>query len=316
MTDETNEMGELSVTASNDKRDDKIDVSVIVPVWNDRVRLKRCLEALASQTMSKARFEVVVVDNGSTDGSDELAAAQPGILFLREMKPGSYHARNRGLTAARGEFVAFTDSDCIPEPDWLEQGVEKMRDRRMAIVGAGRVILFVEEGATAEARPSRAALAYERAFSFDQRRNAARGVCVTANMIASREAVLEVGGFDALRKSGGDYDLCRRLERLGLKTVYLDDVRVAHPVRASLSALRQKRRRLVGGSWTTENGGKRAPAILYGIAHATLNKLGRALLRNQAGLFDRFLAMFVVIVLSIEGVAELSRLMLGGRPER
>src|SRR5665213_2521504 len=107
-----------------------MEVSVIVPVFNHKAELKRCIAALAAQTFPRDRFEVIIVDNGPADGSavrlDELAAALsefPHAQALQQPLPGSYAARNLGLSVATGDILAFTDDDCIPQPDWLACGV-------------------------------------------------------------------------------------------------------------------------------------------------------------------------------------------------
>src|ERR1041384_5139232 len=93
-------------------------VSVIVPVWNDAERLGHCLHALEKQTYPAESYEVIVVDNGSTDSVACLVAAYGRARLVSEQRPGSYAARNTGLNLARGQVIAFTDADCLPAPDW------------------------------------------------------------------------------------------------------------------------------------------------------------------------------------------------------
>jgi glycosyltransferase involved in cell wall biosynthesis len=96
-------------------------VSVIVPVHNAVQFLKTCLDSLHAQTYPRDSFEILVVDNNSTDGSDAVAAAYEGVRLLREPKQGAYSARNCGVAAASGEILAFTDPDCEANPRWLEK---------------------------------------------------------------------------------------------------------------------------------------------------------------------------------------------------
>lgn len=95
-----------------------MQISVISPVFNEVPHLERFLEALRAQECS-GDYEVIVVDNGSTDGSLEILVASDGVTLLQESKRGSYAARNRGIRAARGQVLAFIDPDCIPGPGWL-----------------------------------------------------------------------------------------------------------------------------------------------------------------------------------------------------
>ena len=95
--------------------------SVIVPVLDDAAGLHRCLEALDRQTLPKDWFEVIVVDNGSQQPMGPVVARFKFACCLSEAIPGSYAARNTGARHATGTLLAFTDADCEPRPDWLEQ---------------------------------------------------------------------------------------------------------------------------------------------------------------------------------------------------
>jgi glycosyltransferase involved in cell wall biosynthesis len=96
--------------------------------------LEACIRALLNQTYPEGRCEYIFVDNGSTDGSAAIVRSHPAVRLLSETKRGSYAARNRGLQEAAGEIIAFTDSDCAPRSDWLEQIARSMRDPGVKIV--------------------------------------------------------------------------------------------------------------------------------------------------------------------------------------
>ncbi len=217
-------------------------VSVIIPVYNDIVRLETCLQALAEQSYSN--HEVIAVDNGSTDGDVAgVCKAFPKVRFAREEKVGSYPARNKGLELAKGEVIAFTDSDCIPQGDWLEQGVSRVEQTENCGIVAGHVDVFPRN----RARPTFVEL-YDMMLAFPQERyirNNRYGV--TANLFTTRSAVEVVGPFNGDLKSGGDHEWGHRVADAGLTLVYAPEVRVAHPARKSLRELRKKARRVVGG---------------------------------------------------------------------
>jgi len=101
--------------------------SVIVPVFNGAQTLGACLDALAAQTVDAGRYEVIVVDDGSTDGSAEIAG-QYNVTFIRQERAGPGAARNRGTQEARGRLFLFTDADCAPTPDWIEQMLAPFAD--------------------------------------------------------------------------------------------------------------------------------------------------------------------------------------------
>ncbi len=91
-------------------------VSVIIPVYNDAGRLRICLAALHKQTYDSDRYEIIVIDNGSDPSPvmDNLKVEFDNVVYDQELTPGSYAARNKGITIAKGDVIAFTDADCIP----------------------------------------------------------------------------------------------------------------------------------------------------------------------------------------------------------
>lgn len=93
--------------------------SIIVPVYNSAPFLAECIAALKLLEYDRDSYEIVLVDNNSTDGSAAILAAATGVTVLSETKQGSYAARNHGVRAARGDVLAFTDADCLPDPGWL-----------------------------------------------------------------------------------------------------------------------------------------------------------------------------------------------------
>jgi glycosyltransferase involved in cell wall biosynthesis len=96
-----------------------MDISIVVPFHNEQRYIARCVEALLSQDYPRDRYEIVLVDNNSTDRSADIVRQYPGVRLLSETTPGSYAARNRGVAATTGDIIAFTDSDCSPDPQWL-----------------------------------------------------------------------------------------------------------------------------------------------------------------------------------------------------
>jgi glycosyltransferase involved in cell wall biosynthesis len=153
---------------------------VVVPVRDRRVLLRELLSALAAQTY--ANYEVVVVDDASTDGSHEEAEraareGQPVRLVRLERPGGAVHARVAGAAAARGDVLAFTDSDCRPEPGWLA-----------ALVGAFEAGNDVVQGAT---RPMRAVGPLERSVWGETD----DGLYATCNVAYTRAAYEAAGGY-------------------------------------------------------------------------------------------------------------------------
>jgi glycosyltransferase involved in cell wall biosynthesis len=154
-------------------------VSVVVPVRDRRDLLRELLDGLAAQTYDD--FEVVVVDDGSSDGSAEEAEADAAagrpVRVLRRTGEGAVRARQHGVAEARGEILAFTDSDCVPDPTWLAAGVAAVDD------GAA-----VVQGHTRSARRRRP---LERSLWVED-----DGLYPTCNVFYRRDVFDRAGGFD------------------------------------------------------------------------------------------------------------------------
>ena len=103
--------------------------SVVVPFLDESQWLPETLAALDRQTFPSASYELIFVDNGSSDDSAEIVGRHPRIQLLHEPRRDPYLARNRGIDAARGEYVVFLDADCPPADDWL---AEMSRSRAVA----------------------------------------------------------------------------------------------------------------------------------------------------------------------------------------
>ena len=98
-----------------------------MPLFNEERWIDDCIQALLAQEYPVDRYEILVVDNNSTDGSVERAARHPRVRWLREPTQGDFAARNRGILESSGEILAFTDSDTAPRPEWLHSIVGHMQ---------------------------------------------------------------------------------------------------------------------------------------------------------------------------------------------
>ena len=98
-----------------------MDFSIVVPFFNAEPFIERCIEGVLGQSYSSDRYEVLMVDNNSTDGSAAIVRRHSRVKLIQESEQGSYAARNRGVIEARGEILAFTDPDCVPRRNWLEE---------------------------------------------------------------------------------------------------------------------------------------------------------------------------------------------------
>jgi GT2 family glycosyltransferase len=223
-------------------------VTVIVPVYNDVTRLRECLQALAVQNYPRGRLDVVVVDNASTQDPAAAIPTDPRFTLISEAQTGSYAARNRGLSVATGEVLAFTDSDCTPDPDWISRGVAALTATPRAELVGGDIELTYANG-----RPLGAAELYESRHGFPQEAYLrAQQFAATANMLTWRRVFDAIGPFDANLQSGGDVDFGRRVARAGGRLRFAPDAVVRHPARSSNRELIGKFVRITKGEMTLD----------------------------------------------------------------
>ena len=221
-------------------------VSVIIPVYNDGKRLRLCLQALKQQTYARDCYEVIVIDNGSDTAENiELIVCSEGAIALYEEMPGSYAARNKGLTVAKGEAIAFTDADCLPAPDWIEKGVTRLQQTENCGLVGGEIEIFWRD----RNRPSTVEL-YESILAFRQQDCIEKHhYSVTANLFTWKRVIERVGVFNSRLKSNGDIEWGNRVYAQGYRQVYAKDVLVKHPALYSFQQLRKKVIRYAGGAY-------------------------------------------------------------------
>jgi len=219
-------------------------VSVIVPVYGKNEWLGETLSALQEQSYSGDGYEVIIVDNGAHDALNSLITDRGNVVLIKHSTPGSYSARNAGLLHAKGEIIAFTDSDCIPKYNWIEQGVRAMQMTSETGLVAGKVEVFF----VSQARPT-ATEVYDSMVSFPQRLTIERyHYGATANLFTRRNVISRVGDFDSSRFSGGDSEWGQRVYDAGFIQEYSEEAVVRHPARKSAADLIQKSRRVTIGT--------------------------------------------------------------------
>lgn len=223
------------------------DIAIIIPHYNDELRLDRCLSALMKNDLSGC--EILVVDNDSPHPPASIEAKFPSIRLVVEPEKGAAAARNRGVAETRARCLMFIDADCLPAPDWVAVG--RTVAGRADLVG-GRVEVFDETPP-----PRSGAEAFENVFAFHTRKYIENvGFSVTANLITRRDVFEDVGPF-----RGGvseDRDWSFRATAKGYSLVYEDRLHVGHPSRQDWSALRGKWRRIMQEMYGQTGGGAAA----------------------------------------------------------
>lgn len=108
--------------------------SVIIPAYNAEKSIESCLNALHNQTDLEEQPEIIVVDDGSTDNTSLIVKKHEGVVLIQQKNSGPGAARNAGLQEARGRFLLFTDSDCIPAPNWVAEMIKAFEIENIALV--------------------------------------------------------------------------------------------------------------------------------------------------------------------------------------
>jgi len=224
-----------------------IKASVIVPVYNNPEGIRVLIEALLAQSYPSRHFEIIVVDNNSTDDTADVVRSITSRnrdrirLVMESTIQSSYAARDRGIEESSGEFLAFIDSDCTPAAFWLESGIAALENDAVAC-GGGKVEFTYQSD-----RPN--AVEYlDSARKLDQRHYVEDlGFAATANFFARRDLFAQHGTFRADVISGGDFEFGRRVTSQGENMVYIDDAIVTHPARATVRELLKKSKRVAVG---------------------------------------------------------------------
>ncbi len=215
-----------------------VRISVVVPTCRRPDLLARCLAALDAQDLDPSAYEVLVADDAASDETRRqveafAATARSAICYVAVSgNHGPAAARNAGWRAARGEIIAFTDDDCVPDPGWLSAGLGTFEEEQDTVVVTGRVMVPLPPDPT------------------DYERDAAGlegSAFITANCFCRRDVLERLGGFDehftaAWRE---DSDLHFRLLESGGRVVRNSKAVVVHPVRSARWGISLKQQRKI-----------------------------------------------------------------------
>ena len=254
-------------------------VDVVIPHLDDHDRLAVCLDLLHRQSYPADSYRILVVDNGSAAPVDAVTARFPLASAAFEAERGCVSARNRGARLTAGDILAFTDSDCRPDPDWLLNAVRRLVGGESDIV-AGDIRVFCAD----PDHPTDAEL-YETVFGFEQRRYVERKhFAAGANIVVPRPVFETVGPFrDGTQPE--DFEWGRRAHALGLRLGFAPDVVIGHPARRSWGDLKDKAARTTWHfrNYMGERRSFRLRWLLYtcGMALPPLWKCGQLLASGQ-----------------------------------
>jgi len=204
-------------------------VSVVVATYNRKEQLKECLNSLFNQTYPKDRYEIIVVNDGSIDGTEEVLKeyerrAPCRFKWFTQKNQGVAVAMNLGIKNATGEIICFTGDDCVADKYWIEKLVDGFTDEKIGGVG-GEIVAYNPK-----------TLAEKYGNPFDQKRNA-KEYLLTGNAAYKKHILEKIGGFDSNLRSLVDPDLGIRVKAEGYELKYVPGAIVYHRHYQTLSWL-------------------------------------------------------------------------------
>jgi glycosyltransferase involved in cell wall biosynthesis len=174
-------------------------LTIIVPVYNEKALIAGCLDSLINQTLDKNLYEIIVIDNNSTDLTNRIVT-QKGVRIEKELRKGYVHAIRKGVEVSDTEFIAFTDADCRVPPNWAEKILSAFAISA-DIVGVGGKLSFYDV-------PPIVNIIFQLILYLN---SAMPG----NNMAVRREALAQMGGIDSHINLSVDYWLTLKLRKVG-----------------------------------------------------------------------------------------------------
>jgi len=198
----------------------KPKVSVIIPTYNEKERVAKCIESLLSQSYPQDKIEIIVVDDGSTDGTSSFIKKNfPKVKLITKKNSGAYDSRNKGIAVASGEIIALTDGDCIATKNWLKNIEKVLREKKIQVVG-GKIthdnnnLLY------------KATAISDFGGYLDNKEKFITSI-PTGNLAAKRE-IFEKFSFNSNLRSSGDRLFSWNLITAGYKLLYHPSIEIIH----------------------------------------------------------------------------------------
>ncbi len=220
-----------------------LSISVLIPVLNDKAGIETTLKSVMNQTIDQSEYEVIVCDNGSTDGSQQVIQNHmenhPSIKLLHEDVKSSYAARNKAILNSKAPILAFIDSDMSCNTNWLAKIKGVFEKFKPDYVGS-KVIVNPQS----KSLPS----IYNTLTSFHTQIEMNKNHFAPTCCLSVRKSLFDkIGLFDHRLVSGGDWEFGNRVYEHQFKTYYANEVIVYHPSRSNFKQLINKTQRVARG---------------------------------------------------------------------
>lgn len=191
-------------------------VSIVMPALNEEMYIGQTLEALHNIDYPRDLYEIIVVDNGSTDRTTEIVQSFEVSLLYEPSASNVGAVRNAGVRAAKGEIIAFLDSDCLADSDWISKGLRMLEKHPKTAIGGGY-------------RLPNSATWIEKYWVLEKKEHTlVSRTLLGCNIMLRRSALVEVGGFNEHVTSGEDSELHRQLLANGTEVLMTGELSVVH----------------------------------------------------------------------------------------
>jgi GT2 family glycosyltransferase len=200
--------------------------SIVVPTFRRPQQLQACLRSLCHLEYPRGLFEVLVVNDGTDEpASDVIGSFNSSInlTVLTRSHGGPAAARNTGVKRARGKYLAFTDDDCMPDPNWLRVMADRLTANPDSLVGGRTVNELVDNSYSATSQ-----LLIEYLYTYFGRANSRGSFFATNNLAVSAQRFRQLGGFDPSFTTAEDREFCDRWQHHGYQLVYAPEAMVRH----------------------------------------------------------------------------------------
>jgi GT2 family glycosyltransferase len=196
--------------------------SIIIPAYNEAANLKRCLESLAQLDYPKQDYEIIVINNNSTDNTEEIIHQFKDVVYLKEERKGGSFARNRGMQYAMHNILVFLDADTAVSQSWLKNLINPFSDKTIGAVGG-------------EIRPLRArniiseylAISLFMRYHRYGKRREIKGY-PSCNLAVRKELIEKGFDTDVFSTYGEDKDLCYQILKKGFKIIFQPGAIIYH----------------------------------------------------------------------------------------
>ncbi|VAW34832.1 Glycosyl transferase, family 2?, partial [hydrothermal vent metagenome] len=223
--------------------------SIIVPTYNRPRRLASCLRALADLDYPRDQYEVIVVDDGSVQSSEEMVASFADkicVQYVYQENQGPAVARNNGARMANGRFLAFTDDDCVPSASWLHQLASQLISEPQKMVGG-----YTRNALSRNPFSITSQLLIDYLYHHFNRTESRARFFTSNNFVVSADLFWQVGGFDETMPlaAGEDREFCDRWLESGFGMIYLPRAVIFHAHKLGIRSFWRQHFNYGRGAW-------------------------------------------------------------------